>query len=94
MPKKRITSVTILGTRQGCQMVYFQTKNPNLGKLWRALDWIMLIYFMAIWNILQTFGIFNDHLVHFVCIGYISSDFGLMSNEKSGNPGTRHECRG
>jgi hypothetical protein len=22
--------------RQGCQMVSFQTKNPNLGKFWRA----------------------------------------------------------
>jgi hypothetical protein len=21
----------------GCQMVHFQTKNPNLGKFWRAL---------------------------------------------------------
>jgi hypothetical protein len=40
---------------QGCQMVYFQTKNPNLGKFWRALDWTMLIYFMTIWNILRAF---------------------------------------
>jgi hypothetical protein len=23
---------------QGCQMVSFHTKNPNLGKLWRALE--------------------------------------------------------
>jgi hypothetical protein len=43
---------------QGCP-------NPSLGKFWRALDWKMLIYFMAIWNILQTFGIFYDHLVYF-----------------------------
>jgi hypothetical protein len=28
---------------QGCQMVYFQNKNPNLGKFWRALGWKMLI---------------------------------------------------
>jgi hypothetical protein len=35
---------------QGCQMVCFQTKNPNLGKFWRALDWKMLVYFMAIWK--------------------------------------------
>jgi hypothetical protein len=46
---------------QGCQMVYFQTKNLNLGKSWRALAWKMLIYFMDIWNILLTFGIFYDH---------------------------------
>jgi hypothetical protein len=26
---------------------------------------------MAIWNILRTLGIFYDHLVHFVFIGYI-----------------------
>jgi hypothetical protein len=56
---------------QGCQMVSFQTKNPNLGKFWRALDWKMLIYFMALWNILQAFGIFHDNFVHFVFIWYI-----------------------
>jgi hypothetical protein len=42
---------------QGCQMVYFQTKNPNLGKFWRALEWALLVYFMVIWNILRPFGI-------------------------------------
>jgi hypothetical protein len=26
-------------SEQGCQMVYFQIKNPNWGKFWRALDW-------------------------------------------------------
>jgi hypothetical protein len=44
------------GCNQGCQMVYFRTKNPNLGKLWRALEWKMLVYFMPIWNILWPFG--------------------------------------
>jgi hypothetical protein len=44
---------------QGCQMVCFQTKNPNLGKFWRALEWKMLLYFMIIWNILWPFGIFK-----------------------------------
>jgi hypothetical protein len=44
---------------QGCQMVYFQTKNPNLGKFWRALDRKILIYFMAICDIhLCSFGTF------------------------------------
>jgi hypothetical protein len=49
-------------------MVSFQTKNPSLGKFRKALDWKILIYFMAIWDILQTF---YDHLVHFVFIWYI-----------------------
>jgi hypothetical protein len=36
-------------------MVYFQTKNPNVGKFWRALEWKMLVDFMTIWNILWPF---------------------------------------
>jgi hypothetical protein len=58
-------------THQGCQMVYFQTKNPNLGNFLRTWDWKMLIYFMSICNILWTLGKFYDHLVHFVLIWYI-----------------------
>jgi hypothetical protein len=41
---------------QGCNMVYFQTKNPNLGKFWRALEWKMLVY------------VFYDHLEYFTAI--------------------------
>jgi hypothetical protein len=43
---------------QGCQMVCLQTKNSNLGKFWRALEWENvdviyghLVYFMALWYI-------------------------------------------
>jgi hypothetical protein len=54
---------------QGCQMVSFRTKNPSLGKFRRAQDWKMLIYVTASWNILQTFGIFYDHLVHLCSFG-------------------------
>jgi hypothetical protein len=46
---------------KGCQMVCFETKNPNLGKLWKALEWKMLVNFMVIWNILQSLGIFYSH---------------------------------
>jgi hypothetical protein len=68
-------------------MVSFQTKNTNLGKFWRATDWKMLIYIMAIWNILQTLEKFYDNLVHFVFIWYIFAGFGIVYQEKSGNPG-------
>jgi hypothetical protein len=27
------------GENQGCQTVYFLTKNPKLGIFWRALEW-------------------------------------------------------
>jgi hypothetical protein len=44
---------------QGCRMVYFQTKYPNLGKFWMSLEWKMLLYFKTIWNILGPFGIYG-----------------------------------
>jgi hypothetical protein len=31
-------------TSQGCQMVCFQTKNPNFGKIWTALENIVTVY--------------------------------------------------
>jgi hypothetical protein len=37
-------------------MVNFQTKNPNLGKIWWALEWKILLY------------IFYDHLENFTAI--------------------------
>jgi hypothetical protein len=35
---------------QGCQMVCFQTKNPNLGKFWRVLQWKMFQVFFNKYN--------------------------------------------
>jgi hypothetical protein len=40
---------------QGCQMVCFQTKNPNWGKFWRVLQWKMMLYFMDTWSIFTVF---------------------------------------
>jgi hypothetical protein len=48
--------------------------------------WKILLYFMSICHILRTFGIFYDHLVHFMFIWYIFLYFGIMCQEKSGNP--------
>jgi hypothetical protein len=44
--------------QQGCQMVFCRTKNPNLGKFWRAREWNMLAHF-------------NRHLEHFVAFGML-----------------------
>jgi hypothetical protein len=50
-------------------MVDFRTKNlGKMGKFLRALDWKMLICFMAFWNILLTC---YDLLVRFELIWYI-----------------------
>jgi hypothetical protein len=75
----------MIGTEQGCQMVCFQTKNPNLDKFWRALE--MFVYVMTIWNILPMaiwynlwpFGIVCGHLVYF-------SHFGMFGPRKIWQP--------
>jgi hypothetical protein len=67
-------------------MVYFKTKNPNLGKFGRVLQWKMLVYFMANLSILRSFGIVYGHLVHFMANWYIYSHFGMLYKEKSDNP--------
>jgi hypothetical protein len=65
---RRRDIINVWGFCQGCQMVLFQTKNPNLGKFWRALEWKMLV-FMIIWNILwplvyfSHFGIFGPRKI-------------------------------
>jgi hypothetical protein len=68
---------------QGCQMVYLNTKNPDLGIFWRAFEWKILVYLMATWNILPPRGTFYGVLVYFVVIRYIFPRFGMLFNEKS-----------
>jgi hypothetical protein len=57
---------------------FFQTRNPNLGKFLKALDWKMLKHFMDIWNILRTFGIFYGHLGYCVTTWNILCSFGTF----------------
>jgi hypothetical protein len=71
-------------------MVCFQTKNPTLGKFWRVLQWKILGSFMTIWSIFRPLKIFYVHLVYFVVIWYISTRFGILYQEKSGNPVYNH----
>jgi hypothetical protein len=62
---------------QGCQMVYFQAKKPNLGEFWDPWNG-------KYWYILGPFGMYNCRLGHF---GIFSPRFGILYHEKSGNPG-------
>jgi hypothetical protein len=66
-------------------MVYFQTKNANLGKFRLAIKYVGK--FMDVSSILLPFGIFCGHLVYFVVILVYFSHFGMLYQEKSGNPG-------
>jgi hypothetical protein len=45
-------------------MVYFYTKNTNLGIFRSAFGWKMLVFFLVILKILQPFGILYCHLVY------------------------------
>jgi hypothetical protein len=67
-------------------MLYFQTQNLNLCKLWCALQWKILENFLSIWSILLPFRVFYSHLVYFVVILVYFSSFGMSYLEKSGNP--------
>jgi hypothetical protein len=56
---------------QAAEMAFFQSvdvhqglpdgillnQNPTLGKFWMVLQWKILVYFIAIWSILRSFGI-------------------------------------
>jgi hypothetical protein len=54
-------------------MVSFQTKNPNLGKFWRALEWKILEYFKVI-------GIFYGHLEYFTVIGIFYGHWNILES--------------
>jgi hypothetical protein len=79
------------GPDQGCQMVYtFSNQNPNLFNFFGVLEWKKLVFSMSIWNKLRPFGMicgfwyFSGNLVYF-------PRFGILCQEKSGNPGA--DCK-
>jgi hypothetical protein len=74
-------------------MAYFQNKNPDLGKIWegRAMKDVGIlygysVYLATIWSIWRLFGTFYGHLVHYMVIRYIFPRFGMLCQDKSGNP--------
>jgi hypothetical protein len=73
-------------------MVYFQTKNPDLGNFWRPTEWKMFVKSNAVRGIVRSFGnlvvIFyiSYQFGIYVPIWYISTSFGILYHGKSGNP--------
>jgi hypothetical protein len=78
------TRVRSSARKQGCQMVYFQTKNPNLGTFWRAWKvkcWYILRpwgIFKAIWYNLWPFGIVCDYWVYFSRLGMFGPNLATL----------------
>jgi hypothetical protein len=52
---------------------------PCNGRCW-------YIYVIGIWYILRPFDIFYGHLVYFVLTWYVFPRFGILNQQKSGNP--------
>jgi hypothetical protein len=68
-------------------MVYFQTQKSQFGHILEGLTMEDAGNFLDIWSILRPFDIFYGHLVCFLVIWYIFPHFGILYQEKSGNPG-------
>jgi hypothetical protein len=63
-------------------MCIFKLKIPIWVHIfWRALEWKMLVYFMAISNISQPFDISYGHLVHFVVNWYTLWSIGTFCGQ-------------
>jgi hypothetical protein len=74
--------------RQCCQMVYFKTKSPSLGIFWRALEWKMLVYFLAIgYNLWQFVYVPTAVWCSLWSFGIYFPYWYVWTNEISGNPG-------
>jgi hypothetical protein len=50
------------------------------------LQWKILVNLWPFWFILPSFGLFCDQFVDFIIIWNIFSRFGMLHQEKSGNP--------
>jgi hypothetical protein len=83
------------GSQQGCQMAYFLTKNPDLGKFYEGLAmegagifYVHFVHFMAIWSIVWPIGLFKVNW-------YIFSPFWYVAPRKIWQPwfaGSRNDC--
>jgi hypothetical protein len=88
VPGERVVECTTYVCTSGLpDGIFFETKNPNLEKFWRALEWKRLVYSIDIWNILGPFGTYTLWtLGNLVAIWYISPRFETLCQEKSGSP--------
>jgi hypothetical protein len=58
-------------------MVCFQTKNPNLDKFWRALEWKMRVHFISHWGYFTVIGDILWPFGNVVEIWYSFPPFGI-----------------
>jgi hypothetical protein len=70
-------------------MVCFQTKNSNLGKIWKALKLKKVAYYLAIWEYICAIWYILWPFGNLVAIWYIRPCFGILNKEQSGNPALR-----
>jgi hypothetical protein len=86
--------MTTMPCRQGrvARLFVFKPKIPiwvNFGGSCNGKSWYII---KTIWSILLLLEIFYGHLVYFVVIWYNFPQFGILYQEKSGNPDS-NECK-
>jgi hypothetical protein len=69
-------------------MVSLQTKNSTLDIFWMTLEWKISGIFYGHSVFLKLFVKLFCRLVYFMAIWYIFYQFGVLYQEKSGNPGS------
>jgi hypothetical protein len=67
----RVARFLLIQHAQGCQMVYFQTKIPILGKF---LDGLAMETDGKFWP----FGLFYGHFVYFMVVWYVWGSLGIF----------------
>jgi hypothetical protein len=73
--------------RAGLPDGLFSNQKSHFGLIFEGLRLENVDIFYGHLEYLRNFWIFYDHWVHFVIIWYIFFGFGIMYQEKSGNPG-------
>jgi hypothetical protein len=79
-------------TRDARWYWYFQTKNINFDKFWKALVRKIWVEFMPICCIFMCICLCLWSFRNFVIFGYIFSPFWCVAAKKSGNPALHYNC--
>jgi hypothetical protein len=72
----------------------FSNQKSKFEQILEGLAMENLSIFYDYLDFFRDIKIFNGHLVYFVVIWYIFPRFGILDQEKSGNPGEHADCPG
>jgi hypothetical protein len=83
---RRKFSPKLFSTSAGMPDGIFSNQKFQFGLILQGLSMEWKVYFMAIWSILRPCSIFCGHFIYFMVIFF---RFGMLCQDKSGNPARR-----